>query len=130
MYFECITRIKQRGEDNMKEKTINHVPFQEVLELKTLIDYTEGDVSSKILARRSNLSLSLMAFDKGEEVSSHIATGDAMVYVIEGKVKITICDNDAVEVKAGETIVMPANVPHSLEAIERFKMLLTVVNPS
>ncbi len=114
----------------MKEKTINHVPFQEVLELKTLIDYTEGDVSSKILARRSNLSLSLMAFDKGEEVSSHIATGDAMVYVIEGKVKITICDNDAVEVKAGETIVMPANVPHSLEAIERFKMLLTVVNPS
>lgn len=113
----------------MKEKFLKNIPFEEVLKLKNLVDYSEGRVSSKTLVQRNDLSITLFAFDKGEGLSTHSAPGDAMVYITEGSVKVTIGEDTKVVVSEGETAVMPANIPHALEAIEKFKMMLIVVKP-
>ncbi|STA92366.1 cupin domain-containing protein [Clostridium cochlearium] len=94
--------------------------------MESLVNYEEGRVVSRTLAQGKPLSVTLFAFDKGEEISSHSASGDAMVYILDGEAEITIGE-EKFNVKKGETIVMPANVPHALLATERFKMLLTVV---
>ncbi|MBO0566185.1 cupin domain-containing protein [Clostridium botulinum] len=94
--------------------------------MESLVNYEEGTVVSRTLAQGKPLSVTLFAFDKGEEISSHSASGDAMVYILDGEAEITIGE-EKFNVKKGETIVMPANVPHALLATERFKMLLTVV---
>ena len=85
-------------------------------------------VASKTLTQTSNVNITLFAFDKGEEISTHSAPGDALVYVTEGQVTITIGDNEPAKVKEGEVILIPANIPHRLEANERFKMMLVIVN--
>ena len=72
------------------------------------------------------MSLTLFAFDRGEGLSTHAASGDAMVQVLDGEVLLNIGGKD-VNAKAGEVVVMPANVPHSVTAVRRFKMLLIVV---
>jgi quercetin dioxygenase-like cupin family protein len=94
--------------------------------MMSLVDYEEGRVVSRILAQGKPLSLTLFAFDKGEEISSHASAGDAVVYIIDGETEITI-GTEKFRLKTGETIVMPAGVQHALLAKERFKMLLTVV---
>jgi quercetin dioxygenase-like cupin family protein len=113
----------------MNEKFIKNILFEEVLILKDLVDYSEGRVSSKTLVQRKDLSISLFAFDKGEGLSTHSAPGDAMAYVTEGSVKVNIGDDIEVVISEGETAVMPANIPHALYAIEKFKMMLIVVKP-
>lgn len=105
---------------------IKNIDFSKVHDLKSLVDYQEGRVVSRTLAQGRPLSLTLFAFDKGEEISTHSAPGDAMVYVLDGNAEVTIGGEKFV-VNAGETIVMPANIPHGVKAVERFKMLLTVV---
>jgi len=91
-----------------------------------LVGYQEGQVISRTFAQGKNLSLTLFAFDKGEEISSHSSGGDAMVYILDGEAEITVGD-ETFKAKKGETIVMPAGVPHALLASERFKMLLVVI---
>lgn len=113
----------------MKEKYLKNIPFEEVLKLKNLVEYSEGRVSSKTFAQRNDLSITLLAFDKGEDISTHSAPGDAMVYIMDGCVEITIGEDTKLVLKEGETTVMPANIPHALKAVERFKMLLIVVKP-
>jgi quercetin dioxygenase-like cupin family protein len=110
----------------MNEKLIKNIDFAKPLNMESLVDYEEGRVVSRTLAQGKSLSVTLFAFDMGEEISSHSAGGDAMVYILDGKAEITIGD-DKFMVMKGETIVMPANVAHALVAIEKFKMLLTVV---
>ncbi|SHK06714.1 cupin domain-containing protein [Tepidibacter formicigenes] len=110
----------------MNKHFIKNIDFSKPIEMESLVDYQEGRVVSRTLAQGKPLSVTLFAFDKGEEISSHSSSGDAMVYILDGEAKITIGDKDFI-VKKGETIVMPANVPHALLATERFKMLLTVV---
>ncbi|MDO7786707.1 cupin domain-containing protein [Desulforamulus aquiferis] len=105
---------------------IKNIDFAKVLELASLVDYQDGRVVSRTLAQGKPLSLTLFAFDKNEEISSHSAPGDAMVYILDGEAEVTI-GNEKFQLKAGETIVMPANIPHGLVANERFKMLLIVV---
>lgn len=109
-----------------KQKLMKNIDFAKVLELENLADYQEGRVVSRTLAQGRPLSVTLFAFDKGEEISTHSAGGDAMVYILDGSAEITI-GGEKFTVKKGETIVMPANIPHGLEAVERFKMLLIVV---
>ena len=87
-----------------------------------------GQVVSKTLAQNSAVSVTLFAFDKGEEIGTHDSTGDAMVTVLEGAGRFTV-DGTAHIVKAGEALVMPAKKPHAVYAEEAFKMLLTVVFP-
>lgn len=103
-----------------------NIKAEEVLKLKDQIEVSEKSVSSLVLAQKNGVGLTLFAFDKGESIGTHSAPGDAMVMVLEGKVEIMIGEN-LFTLTEGETIVMPANIPHSLKALEVFKMLLTVV---
>jgi quercetin dioxygenase-like cupin family protein len=97
--------------------------------LDELVSYQPGQVVSRTLAQRSGVSVTLFAFDAGEGLSKHTASGDALVQVLEGSGKITLDEEEHV-VAAGESLVMPAGVPHALDADERFKMLLTVIKPA
>ncbi|AKN32654.1 cupin [Clostridium carboxidivorans P7] len=110
----------------MEKHFIKNIDFAKPLEFEGLVDYEEGRVVSRTLAQGKALSVTLFAFDKGEEISSHSAGGDAMVYILDGESEITIGD-EKFNVKKGETIVMPAHVAHALLAVEKFKMLLVVV---
>jgi len=105
---------------------IKNIDFSKAIVAKSLVNYQEGQVVSRTLSQGRTLSMTLFAFDKGEEISSHASHGDAMVLMLDGVAEITI-GRETFVLAAGETIVMPANVPHALLAKERFKMLLTVV---
>jgi len=105
---------------------IKNITFSEPHVLVDLVDYKQGQVISQTFAQNENISLTLFAFDIGEGLSTHAAPGDAMVQVIDGEVKLTI-GGEEILAKAGEIVVMPANVPHSVKAERRFKMLLIVV---
>lgn len=96
------------------------------LELRDQLIYQQGQVVSKTLIQNDAVSVTLFAFEKDEEISTHESGGDAMVTVLEGTGRFTI-EGDAFILHEGETIIMPANKPHAVYGEERFKMLLTVV---
>ncbi len=90
------------------------------------IDYQEGSVVSKEVIRKDAGTITLFAFDQGQGLSEHTAPFDAFVYIIDGRARIMISGTEHI-METGEAIVMPANKPHSLSAIKRFKMLLAMV---
>ncbi|HHT63194.1 MAG: cupin domain-containing protein [Bacillota bacterium] len=110
----------------MSQHLMKNIDFAKVIEMGSLVEYQEGRVVSRTLAQGKPLSITLFAFDQGEEISSHSASGDALVYLLDGQAEITIGTEKFI-LNKGETIVMPANVPHALLAKEKFKMLLIVV---
>ncbi|MEJ2715749.1 MAG: cupin domain-containing protein [Deltaproteobacteria bacterium] len=105
---------------------IKNIPFSEPQVLVNLVDYEPGRVVSRTFAQNDAISLTLFAFDEGEGLSTHTAPGDAFVHILHGEAAITIGEERLV-VRAGEVVVMPAQVPHALQAENRFKMLLTVI---
>jgi len=105
---------------------IKNIPYSEPHVLVDLVDYEKGRIVSRTFAQNEGLTLTLFAFDEGEGLSTHAAPGDAMVQVLDGEVMLTIGGKEVVA-KAGEVVVMPADVPHSVNATKPFKMLLTVV---
>ncbi len=109
-----------------KKELIKNIPFSQAVEINDLVDYEEGRVVSRTLSAKSHVNITLFAFDQGEEISAHTSPGDAMIQVLDGSARITI-DGQQLDAKAGEVVVMPANVPHSVYAATQFKMLLTVV---
>jgi len=114
--------------DDNKDEVINMSAELKgkALKVEDLIDYQEGSVVSREIVRKDTGTVTIFAFDKGEGLSEHTAPFDAMVQVIDGKAEIIISGQKNV-VKAGEMIIMPANDPHALNALERFKMVLTMV---
>ncbi len=110
----------------MSRKFIKNIDFGKALDLAGLVDYQPGRVVSLTLVQNEALSMTLFAFAKGEGVSTHSAPGDAMVYIIDGQAEITI-GGEKLAAAAGQTVVMPADIPHGLEATENFKMLLILV---
>lgn len=96
------------------------------LKTEDLIDYQGGAVVSREIIRKETGTVTIFAFDKGEGLSEHTAPFDAMVQVIDGQAEIIISGNKNI-VEAGEMIIMPANDPHALNAVERFKMILTMI---
>ena len=108
----------------MKE-IMKNINKSEVLRLKEQVAYLPGQITSKTLVQDDNHSLTLFAFDAGEEISTHESGGDAMVVVLDGTGKITI-DGQVFMVEEGQSIVMPAKVPHAVEAVTPYKMLLIV----
>ena len=96
------------------------------VKLADLGDYQEGSVLSRTLIDKKEGTVTFFAFDGGQGLSEHTAPFDALAYVIEGEAEIVISGNPH-RVKGGEIILMPANEPHSLEAVKRFKMLLTMI---
>lgn len=110
----------------MSNKILKNIELSTVLELKNLVNYQPGQIVSKTLVQNNSVSLTLFAFDKDEEISTHSSHGDAMVYVTEGTGQFTVGEK-VFTVTAGETIVMPSEIPHAVYATESFKMLLIVV---
>jgi quercetin dioxygenase-like cupin family protein len=94
--------------------------------LDGLIDYQTGAVVSRTLIDKPAGTVTLFAFDKGQGLSEHTAPFDALVSVLDGEVEITITGKPG-RVKQGEMMIMPANQPHALKAISRFKMMLVMV---
>jgi len=112
----------------MSEKYIKNIDVATILPLADQVTYQPGQIVSKTLVQNRALSITLFAFDKGEEISTHTSDGDAMVIALDGTGQITI-DDENFTVNAGETIVMPAKKPHAVFASEQFKMFLVVVFP-
>ena len=113
----------------MSDHIIKNIEVSQVLELAELVTYQPGQVVSRTLAQNKAVSLTLFAFDKDEEISSHSSHGDAMVTILEGKAKVTI-GSDEYSISAGQTIVMPAGIAHAVAADGPFKMYLTVIFPA
>jgi quercetin dioxygenase-like cupin family protein len=102
------------------------MPPARALRLEGELDYVPGATVSRILTKSRAGSLTLFAFDAGQELSEHTAPFDAVVAVLDGEVELVI-GGETVPARAGETVLMPANVPHSVRARTPFKMLLTMV---
>ncbi len=102
-----------------------NIEKSKVQNMKDLVAYQDGQIVSKTLVQNRLVSMTLFSFEKGEEISTHAAGGDAMVQVMEGTGRFTV---DGVEylVSQGESIIMPKDIPHAVYGQERFKMLLTV----
>ena len=105
---------------------IKNIEMSQALNLANLVEYQEGKVISITFAQNDAVSITLFAFSKGEGISTHAASGDAMVYMLDGKAEIKI-GNEKINAEQGQVVVMPANVPHGLVATDNFKMLLVVV---
>jgi len=94
--------------------------------LADMVDYQEGSVVSQTIIKKKTGTVTLFAFDQGEGLSEHTAPFDAMVQVIDGEVEIKISGKPFI-LKQGDMIIMPADEPHALTAVKRFKMLLTMI---
>ncbi len=109
----------------MDKKELNQLTAK-AQNLEDLIDYQEGSVVSRTIIDKTAGTVTLFAFDENQGLSEHTAPYDAMVYVLDGKVDVTI-SGKSVALKKGEMTIMPANEPHALTAKTRFKMLLTMI---
>ena len=105
---------------------VKNIPISTAVSLAGLVDVEPGKVISRTFVQRPDLSITLFAFAAGEGVSTHSAPGDAMVQILDGEARITIGGNP-VTARTGDIVVMPANIPHAVDAEKDFKMLLTVV---
>ena len=102
-----------------------NIEKQQKLLLKDLVEYMPGQVISKTLVQNDKVSMTIFSFDKGEEISTHAAGGDAMVTVLEGTGKVTVGGEEFI-LNEGETLVMPKDIPHAVFGQEKFKMQLIV----
>ena len=102
-----------------------NIEKQQKLLLKDLVEYMPGQVISKTLVQNDKVSMTIFSFDKGEEISTHAAGGDAMVTVLDGTGRFTVGE-DVFLLHAGETLIMPKGIPHAVFGEEQFKMQLIV----
>lgn len=109
-----------------ERKNMGELRPGEATPLTSLVEYAGGAVVSRTLRKCAGGTLTAFAFDDGQELSEHSAPFAAYVQVIEGTVRLTI-GGQAVDAKAGEVVLMPANVPHAVRATSRLKMLLTML---
>ncbi len=94
--------------------------------LTDLINYQEGSVVSREIISKKTGTVTLFAFDEGQGLSEHTAPFDALVYCLDGDVEVTI-SGSPIQLKPGEMVIMPANQPHALKALDKFKMLLIMI---
>lgn len=107
-------------------KTRAEIPAAEVAHVVDLAGYQEGSVVSRTIIKREKGNVTLFAFDQGQALSEHTAPFDALAHVLEGEVEITVSGRP-MQARAGEMVLMPADQPHALKAITKFKMLLTMI---
>jgi quercetin dioxygenase-like cupin family protein len=101
-------------------------PKSEVLHMADLASYQEGSVVSRQITKEEAGNITLFAFDEGQELSEHTAPYDALVHVLDGEVEVRI-SGKPYHLKDGDAIIMPADDPHALKALTKFKMLLTMI---
>ena len=114
--------MKNNTEQKNKEKLI-----AQPVSLIDFVDYQKDSIVSKMLINKKSGTVTLFAFDEGQGLSEHTAPFDALAYIIDGEVEITISGNSHY-VKIGEMVIMPANKPHALKAVKKFKMMLTMIH--
>ncbi|WP_022820264.1 cupin domain-containing protein [Fusobacterium russii] len=124
--FKVIEVGEKIGRDSMENKMLKGLNYAQTINLEKSVDYQGNKIISKNLVAKKDLVITVMAFDKGECLEPHMAPGDALVTVLDGEGKFFVDGRGSV-VKKGESIVLPANIPHAVEAVERFKMLLILV---
>ncbi len=108
------------------DKKASSVPVAEAVAVEELVQYQDGSVVSRQIVKQEKGNVTLFAFDEGQGLSEHTAPFDALVHVIDGEAEITI-SGKPIRTKAGEMVIMPANQPHALKAVGRFKMILTMI---
>jgi quercetin dioxygenase-like cupin family protein len=108
------------------QKTGSEEIVAQASRLSNMVNYQEGSVVSRTLIDKNVGTVTLFAFDKGQGLSEHTAPYDAMVYIFDGESDITI-SGKTIRLKEGEMTIMPANKPHALKAIQKFKMMLVMI---
>jgi quercetin dioxygenase-like cupin family protein len=106
-----------------KKKTVKSSKEMDVVEL---VQYQDKSIVSRTIIDKKTGTVTLFAFDQGQGLSEHTAPFDALVYIIDGEADIKIAGNPY-HLKTGQIIIMPANQPHSLKAVKKFKMMLTMI---
>lgn len=101
----------------------------QVYDLSKWIDYAPGAVISKIVSKKQTGNITLFSFDKGQGLSEHSAPFDAFIQVLDGEATVII-NGKGFLVKTNESIILPANIPHAVQAHQQFKMLLTMIKSS
>lgn len=109
---------------NNKQKGVERTA--QAMRLIDLADYQEGSVVSRTIIDKKTGTVTFFAFDEGQGLSEHTAPFDAMVYLLEGEAEIVISGRP-LRLREGEMVIMPANQPHSLSAVRKFKMILTMI---
>jgi len=104
----------------------NEFEKAKVFSFNDSVEYASGGILSKTVLKKETGNISLFSFAKGEALSEHTAPFDAMIQVVDGKGEIIIGGKSFI-LEAGQTIIMPANIPHAVKAVERFKMVLTMI---
>ena len=101
-------------------------PKSQVLHIAELVSYQEGSVVSRQITKAEAGNVTLFAFDVNQGLSEHTAPFDALVHILEGEAEVTI-SGKPFHIKMGDALIMPANEPHALKAVQKFKMLLTMI---
>ena len=109
-----------------KESLTDKSLLAKAADMAALVDYQSGAVVSRTIIERTTGTVTLFAFDKGQGLSEHTAPFDALVHVIDGEAVIII-NGESINLKIGEATIMPANKPHALKAVDRFKMMLVMI---
>ena len=112
--------------DTMSDQEQIQTTTAEVKPLGELLQYQDSSIVSRVLLKNKGGTVTLFAFDHGEGLSEHTAPFEALVFVVDGEAEVEIAGK-AYGVKSGETITLPANIPHAVKAATRFKMLLTMI---
>jgi quercetin dioxygenase-like cupin family protein len=104
----------------------NEFEKSKIFSFSDSVEYSDGGIVSKTVLKKETGNISLFSFDKGEALSEHTAPFDAMIQVVDGKGEVTIGGKPFI-VEAGQSIIMPADISHAVKAIEKFKMVLTMI---
>ncbi|HEV2396415.1 MAG TPA: cupin domain-containing protein [Candidatus Sulfotelmatobacter sp.] len=98
----------------------------EALSLSGLVNYQDGSVVSRVVLKREKGNVTIFAFDEGQGLSEHTSPFDALVQAIEGEAEVTVCGKP-IALKPGDVVLLPAEKPHAVKAVTRFKMVLTMI---
>ena len=123
---KIITEIEVEKMGNSNEQAGIGKLIGQAVRLADLVDYQEGSVVSRTVIKQKTGTVTMFAFGEDQGLSEHTTPFDALVYVVDGEVEIVI-SGESSKLKAGEMIIMPADKPHALKAISRFKMLLVMI---
>jgi len=115
-----------QNEEKRQEPGSGGLPQAEPVRLGELVEYAPGAVVSRTVIKRPVGTVTLFSFDAGQGLSEHTAPFDALVQILDGRAELTI-GGKVVQAEGGQTVLMPAHVPHSLHAADRFKMLLVMI---
>ncbi len=116
----------ERIKENTMSSTGSEIAGAQAVPLSGLVNYQEGSVVSRVILKRDKGNVTLFAFDEGQGLSEHTSPFDALVQVIEGDAEVTVAGKP-IAVKPGQVVLLPAEKPHAVKAITRFKMVLTMI---